>query len=829
MTGDLADESNLEDFLTRVPLFAEIDRVALAQLAAHLDPVVLEEGDTVCRQGEPGDCLYVLTAGRLGVHVHAPDGEASRRIDGLEPGDFFGEMALLTGEPRSATVRAEARSRVLRLERERFEALVREQPSSFLAIARGLSRRLASANRIRLVEEQALAAGVEAALERLSSERRQAVLEASLLEDLAGLGVLFGDRAETIATDLAALGVGRGGTVVRDVLRERLRRDEGPGRVRSRAEALATRLAAAGAWEPSLGVLAAHADPQTLSAMLARALRALPPLRPDRARRWIERLDDDAVQGDPELALARASFHDSRGDTTRALEVLRRALGGALRASDRDDGPRLAAEISRLAGEHPVPGTGLRPRITGEAPIPHRAGWPSRACLVAGAAFTLLAAWPGASPQRTFVALLLAAIAAMLSRSLPDFVVGLGLVAAWILLGVARPAEALAGFASREWLFVLAVYGLAAATARSGLLYRVGLLLVRRVPHGTLQQAVTLLLSGLALTPLIPSATGRASLVLPLARALAEALRIPDRSGAAAVLGLAAWTGAGPLMFVALSGSGTCLLAWGLLPEASRARVGWVQWLVAALPLGAFLGLGALVLLFVLLRPPPVAAPPRERIGLQVALLGPPSGREVAVALILALTVTGWIAAPWLHLDLASVALLGLLAAAAVGSFDGVALQALDWSMLLFFGVVLGIGRLAASLGLDAQAGALIQRLLGEGRPGPLGMVLAVAVVSFAVRLVLEQDLTVLLVSLALIPVATAAGIEPWTVTIALLATSVVWFLPFQTSSYMVARSASEDRLFSHEQARRFALGYAGLTLLGLALAVPYWRLLGIL
>jgi di/tricarboxylate transporter len=407
--------------------------------------------------------------------------------------------------------------------------------------------------------------------------------------------------------------------------------------------------------------------------------------------------------------------------------------------------------------------------------------------------------------------------------------VGLGLVAGWIVLGVARPAEALAGFASKEWLFVVAVYGLAAATARSGLLYRIGLLLVRRVPHGLPQQAATLLLSGLVLTPLIPSATGRASLVLPLARALAEALRIPERSGAAAFLGLAAWTGAGPLMFVALSGSGTCLLAWGLLPEASRVRVGWIQWLVAALPLGVLLAIGALGVLLVSLRPAQVAAPPRERIGLQVALLGPPGSREVAVAVILGLTVAGWILAPWLHLDLASVALLGLLGAAAVGSFDGPALQTLDWGMLLFFGAVLGLGRLAASLGLDKDAGAMIQQFLGESRPGPLGMVLAVAIVSFAVRLVLEQDLTVLLVSLTLIPVATAAGVEPWAVTIALLATSVVWFLPFQTSSYMAARSASEDRLFSHEQARRFALAYAALTLLGLALAVPYWRLIGVL
>ena len=186
-------------------------------------------------------------------------------------------------------------------------------------------------------------------------------------------------------------------------------------------------------------------------------------------------------------------------------------------------------------------------------------------------------------------------------------------------------------------------------------------------------------------------------------------------------------------------------------------------------------------------------------------------------------------AAPWLRLDLATVALLGLLAAVAVGSFDGPALQALDWGMLLFFGVVLSLGRLATSLGIDAAAGALIDGLLGPTRPGPLVMVLTVALVSLVLRLVLEQDLTVLLVSLAMIPVATAAGVEPWAVTIALLTTSVTWLLPFQTSAYMVARAASEDRLFSHEQARRFALAYAGLTLLGLALAVPYWRLLGLL
>src|SRR5215470_10180113 len=198
MTSSRPREPSLEDTLTRIPIFAEIDRLALAQLAAHLDPIELQEGDIVCRQGEPGDCLYLVAAGQLGVHVQEPESGASGRIDCLGTGDFFGEMALLTGEPRSATIRAEMPSRVLRLDRDRFEALVRAQPSSFLAIARALSRRLAAANRVRLVEEQALAAGVEASLERLPPERREAVMEASLLDEPAEVAILAGDHADTL-------------------------------------------------------------------------------------------------------------------------------------------------------------------------------------------------------------------------------------------------------------------------------------------------------------------------------------------------------------------------------------------------------------------------------------------------------------------------------------------------------------------------------------------------------------------------------------------------------------------------------------------------------
>ena len=441
----------------------------------------------------------------------------------------------------------------------------------------------------------------------------------------------------------------------------------------------------------------------------------------------------------------------------------------------------------------------------------------------------LIAAWPGASPLWAFVWLLATAVALLMSRIVPDFAVGLALITGWVILGVARMPEALAGFASKEWLFVLATYGLAAATARSGLLYRIGLLLVRRLPHGVWWQTATLLLTGLVLTPLVPSSTGRASLTAPLALAVAEALRLPERGRSAALLGLGTWVGSGPLMYAFLNGSGTCLLAWGLLPEASRARFGWVTWFVAAAPLALGVALGSLVLLRMMLRPEPVARLPVQRVSLQMAMLGPVAPRELGAIAILVLTVAGWIAAPWLGLDLATVALLGLLATVALGIFDRIALQSLDWSFLIFFGTVLTVGRLGAVVGLDRVAAATIDRLLGAAQPSPLMLVLVVAGVSLLIRLVLDQDLTVVLVGVTLLPVAPRIGVEPWVVVIALLSMSVAWFLPAQTPSYLVAQSASEGRLFSHAQAQRFAFAYTALTLLGLVLSIPYWRLLGLL
>src|SRR4051794_30943120 len=85
--------------LAGADLFAGLDRVTLAKLAAHLDAVRFAKGEAACIQGEAGDSLYLVSEGSFGVFVGGANDERKLRVATLGPGAAFGEMALLTGEP----------------------------------------------------------------------------------------------------------------------------------------------------------------------------------------------------------------------------------------------------------------------------------------------------------------------------------------------------------------------------------------------------------------------------------------------------------------------------------------------------------------------------------------------------------------------------------------------------------------------------------------------------------------------------------------------------------------------------------------------------------
>jgi CRP-like cAMP-binding protein/Zn-dependent protease len=110
--------------LGRASPFARLPPAALSWLAPRLQAVAFEPGAPIIREGEPGDAFYIIRRGQVEVVAARADG-SEYRISTLGAGDAFGEQALLTSEPRSATVRALEPVEVLRLTREDFVATLR--------------------------------------------------------------------------------------------------------------------------------------------------------------------------------------------------------------------------------------------------------------------------------------------------------------------------------------------------------------------------------------------------------------------------------------------------------------------------------------------------------------------------------------------------------------------------------------------------------------------------------------------------------------------------------------------------------------------------------
>jgi CRP-like cAMP-binding protein len=129
------------DHLRGVPLFSGMTDRALAAVAELGEVVTFEAGDRVVTEGEPGDAFYVLLEGTAAVVV------GGRAVASLGPGDTLGEISLVDGRPRSATVTSETRVRAIVIRRSGFERLMDDFPPVRLGVLMSLTERIRSDER----------------------------------------------------------------------------------------------------------------------------------------------------------------------------------------------------------------------------------------------------------------------------------------------------------------------------------------------------------------------------------------------------------------------------------------------------------------------------------------------------------------------------------------------------------------------------------------------------------------------------------------------------------------------------------------------------------
>jgi len=124
------------ELIKTVPLFGELSKAQLAQVASLADEVGLPEGKVLTREGEPGREFFILIDGQVEVRRNG------RKLGTLGPGEFVGELALISDRPRTATVTATKPLRVLVVRDTDFRSVLLRTPQIALKVLEAAAQRM---------------------------------------------------------------------------------------------------------------------------------------------------------------------------------------------------------------------------------------------------------------------------------------------------------------------------------------------------------------------------------------------------------------------------------------------------------------------------------------------------------------------------------------------------------------------------------------------------------------------------------------------------------------------------------------------------------------
>ncbi len=145
--------------LRTIPLFAHVDDESLESMGELLIERGIPKHQTIVEEGLPGDYMYVIREGQVRVTKLSGDGR-EKILELMGPGDFFGEMSLLDGAVRSASVKSLSETRILALSRNDFLKELRHNPDLAMAVIQELTRR------VRQMDEQASSLSFQRVKER---------------------------------------------------------------------------------------------------------------------------------------------------------------------------------------------------------------------------------------------------------------------------------------------------------------------------------------------------------------------------------------------------------------------------------------------------------------------------------------------------------------------------------------------------------------------------------------------------------------------------------------------------------------------------------------
>ena len=883
--------SDLAEMIRNIPLFSRLGREDVAKIMGKLEEHTFSAGTTVLSQGDQGDAFYLIESGAVQVVLESVGGR-SEVVDVLGPRDCFGEMALLSNEPRSATIIALYDTRTWKLSRQAWDELIEKHPSWLLEFCATLSKRLTRVEQQYTKGRDAFHALAEDFYRSKPPEEQQLLRRLSLLITIDSQTVdqiLLTPGARNFLTELGKsqfpLIRSLAGTeyelhpFFRDFLVEKLFAAEEKETIEQLHGQTAAAYEALGNWQQAVHHFLEIQDWDNVARLLiAQGQDAL-----DGSalfvKNAVERISSDRFLSDPRIVHIKVRALAHLGDLGAAVRTYKEALSyntpGILGAKAAARYQAVAdtfaqkkeyaqalhylqsalnlveqktvttsADVAELFQEKPghVSASASTDTISVWSNLAHlffRSYQASSLSRWVGGIFGLVVGaylwfWTpniGLEPAATKqLGLLCLTLIYWIFWVFPDYGVALMFALGLILSGLGTPETVLGGFASTTWFMTLGVLGLGAAITSSGLFYRLSLQLVRFFPLNYYWQIVALGLMGIIVMALIPQQSARTAIISQMLVNLSESLGYRNPSRASTGLFVASFLGLGQLGFLFLTGSTTSLIAWGLLPSDVRAQFTWGYWVLAALPPTLIVTVIVLISALFLYRPESQAQVSYKMVQNQLEVLGSLSWQEWMTLGVLCFTVGGWLTISYHGIDGAWISLIALCILVNTGVLGwGMLKKGIDWELLLYMGVTLSIPTLLTQAKIDHWLVSLLSPLILPFLNNAALTFVVIILMTYAVKLVFTSFLTVVTLTVALLPLSSEMNLSPWVTAMIILVASEVWFFKFQVDWHTLAYSTTEGKGFSYPMMHRINQFYALAYIVALIATIPYWRYLGLM
>ncbi len=881
----------IAETIRSIPIFSALSREDIAKVLGKMEEISFPAGATIVSQGDQGDAFYLIQAGTVQVVVDSGAGN-SEVVAVLGPRDWFGEMALLSGEPRSATIQSVGETKLWRLRLEDWDELIEKHPTWLRQFCATLSKRLSHVDRQYSTGREAFNSLAEDFYTARTPGEQAFFRHAALLRmiDRKTLAEIFSFEAPTrLLTELAdsqfplirRLENDRFElhSFFKDFLRDKLLAVDGIDAIERLHGQFAARYEMIGEWQEAIHHAVQIQDWQRVIKLLTADNGHRLSESASFVKNILENIPPEQFLSEPRLVTLRGDALIQLGDVAGAYrsyrEVLAQKAAGAL-AADSIAGYRRMAETLAQRKEFGQAINHLRSALnlidrqaTGSEsyqenveelnragfaalPLPDRDASAQRSLLRSWRAFlgsSSSSRWRGAilglgvggflwfgqpdiglDPGATkLLGLISATLIFWVFRALPDYGVALLFAMLVILTKLDSAQTVMGGFASTTWFMTLGVLGLGAAITGSGLFYRLSLHLVRMFPLSYYWQIIATGIMGVLVMALIPQQTARTVITSQMLVNLSESLGYKTPSKASTGLFVASFLGLGQLGFLFLTGSTTSLIAWGLLPADVRAQFTWGYWFMAALP-PTLVVIGVILICTILLyRPESQPKISYTMVRTQLNILGRLSPKEWISFVVLAFTVTGWLTAGYHGIDGAWIAIIAFAILVNTGILDwGMMRKGIDWELLIYMGVTLSIPTLLQAAKIDRWLVDVISPLILPFMDSPAWFFVVIALLTYVLKLVFTSFLTVVTLCVALLPLSIDVGMSPWIIAMIILIASEVWFFPYQVDWHMLAYSTTDGKGFSYPLMLRINPIYALAYIVALLVAIPYWRYLGL-